>query len=152
MKVMDIKYRVYRYAPEQSVFWVDGKVYAPMYSQKAHDLGYLVITGKAKEAMDEIKRDIRKEYKKDRVCTFGFFGKGTNRYFYTSQLRANESELMEKLRIYKEWKRYIESRGGMMSSHEISEGSFTPGCKAKANTRVLEDIVDFDRPVKIYLV
>lgn len=49
---MKITYRVHRYAPEQSMFFVNEKLYAPMHSQLAHDLGYLVITGKVKEAED----------------------------------------------------------------------------------------------------
>lgn len=147
---MKITYRVYRYAPEQSVFFVDGKLYAPMYSQLAHDLGYLVITGKGKEAEDMIKRDIRKKAKENRRCTIGFFEKGTKRYFYTSQLSADDNDLKDKLRVYKEWKRFVESKNCIMATHEISEGSFVPGSKSKAETRFTEDLADLTRPVKIY--
>ena len=149
---MKITYRIYKYAPEQSVFFVNGKVYAPMYSQLAHDLGYLVITGKAKEAEDMIKRDIRKKAKENRRCTIGFFEKGTKRYFYTSQLSADDNDLQDKLRVYKEWKRFVESKNCVMATHEISEGSFIPGSKSKAEIRFTEDVADIKRPVKIYLV
>ena len=147
---MKITYRIYKYAPEQSVFFVDGKIYAPMYSQLAHDLGYLVITGKAKEAEDMIKRDIRKKAKENRRCTIGFFEKGTKRYFYTSQLSADDNDLQDKLRVYKEWKRFIESKNCIMATHEISEGSFIPGQKTSSERHLTEDIADLSRPVKIY--
>lgn len=149
---MKITFRIHRYAPEQSVFFVDGKVYAPMYSQLAHDLGCLVIEGRVKDAEDMIKRDIRKKAKESRRCTIGFFEKGTKRYFYTSQLMARDDDLLDKLRIYKEWKRFIESKNCVMGIHEISEGSFIPGRKSGVEKRTTEDIADLSRPIKIYLV
>lgn len=148
---MKITYRVHRYAPEQSVFFVDGKLYAPIYSQLAHDLGYLVITGKVKEAENMIKRDIRKKAKESRRCTIGFFEKGTKRYFFTSQLSADDNDLQDKLRVYKEWKRFVESKNCVMGIHKISEGSFIPGQKSGAIKRTTEDVADLTRPVKIYL-
>lgn len=147
---MKITYRVHRYAPEQSTFFVDGKVYAPMYSQLSHDLGCLVIEGKVKEAEDMIKRDIRKKNKEIRRCTIGFFEKGTNRYFYTSQLGAYDNDLCDKLRVYKEWKRFVESKNCVMGTHEVSEGSIIPGQKSSSKSRLTEDIADLSRPVKIY--
>lgn len=148
---MNITYRVHKYAPEQSIFWVNGKEFAPMYSQLAHDLGYLVACGKAKEAEDRIKREYRKGLRERRKCTIGFFEQGTNRFFYTSQLSAYDDDLQEKLRVYKEWKRYVESRDCRMSTNEITEGEFVPGQKSKTKTKVTEDIADLSRPVKIYL-
>ena len=149
---LDVTYRVYRYAPEQSVFWVNGKVFAPMWSQLAHDLGYLVICGKAKEAEDRIKREYRKSLNERRKCTIGFFERGTNRYFYTSQLYAYDDDLQDKLRVYKEWKRYVKSRNCLMNVNEITEGEFIPGQKGKAKSRFTEDVADLNRPVKIYLI
>ena len=147
---MKITYRVHRYAPEQSVFFVNGKVYAPMYSQLSHDLGCLVIAGRVKEAEDMIKRDIRKKNKEVRRCTIGFFEKGTKRYFFTSQLGAYDDDLMDKLRVYKEWKRFIESKNCIMGTHEISEGEFIPGTRTGSKRHRTEDIADLKRPVKIY--
>lgn len=147
----DIKYAVNRYAPEQSTFLVNGKIYAPRYSQLAHDLGCLIIEGKKKEAEDIIKRDIRKQLREKRTCTIGFFEKDNNRIFYTTQLRATEDDLNEKLRIFKEWKRYCESKNCILATHEISEGSFIPGKKSKVQSHYSEDVVDLRRPVKVYL-
>ena len=121
-----------------------------MYSQLAHDLGCLVIAGKVKDAEDMIKRDIRRKTKESRRCTIGFFEKGSRRYFYTSQLMASDDDLIDKLRVYKEWKRYIESKNCVMAIHEISEGSFIPGQKSGAEKRTTEDVADLTRPVKIY--
>jgi hypothetical protein len=149
---MKITFRVYRYAPEQSIFWVNGRVYAPMYSQLAHDLGCLVVEGRVKEAEDMIKRDIRKKNKESRRCTIGFFEKDTKRYFYTSQLVASDNDLQDKLRVYKEWKHFVESKNCVMGTHEISEGSFIPEQKSSAQKRMTEDIADLSRPIKIYLV
>ena len=147
----DIKYAINRYAPEQSTFLVNGKIYAPRYSQLAHDLGCLIIEGKKKEAEDIIKRDIRKQLREKRTCTIGFFEKDNNRIFYTTQLRATEDDLNEKLRIFKEWKRYCESKNCILATHEISEGSFIPGKKSKVQSHYSEDVVDLRRPVKVYL-
>lgn len=147
---LKINYRVYKYAPEQSIFWVNGKVFAPMWSQLAHNLGYMVVCGKAKEAEDKIKREYRKQYKTRRRCTIGFFEKGTRRYFYTSQLGAYDDDLQDKLRVYKEWKRFCESKNCVMNTHEITEGEFIPGKKGKTRSHYTEDIADLTRPVKIY--
>ncbi len=147
----DIKYAVNRYAPEQSTFLVNGKIYAPRYSQLAHDLGCLIIEGKRKEAEDIIKRDIRKQLKAKRTCTIGFYEKDNNRVFYTTQLTAPEDDLQGKLQIFKEWKSYCESKNCIMATHEISEGSFIPGKKSQGKSRYSEDVVDLRKPVKIYL-
>ncbi len=152
MENINVTYRVYKYAPEQSRFWVNGRIYAKEYSQLAHDLGYLIVTGREKEAVDMIKRDIRKKRAEKRRCTFGFFEKGTRRYFYTQQLIADDDSLAEKLSVYKEWKRYCESQNCVMAVHEVTEGSFIPGQKSDAKSHIVEEVADLTRPVKIYLV
>ncbi len=152
MENIKVTYSVYKYDPVQSRFWVNGKLYAKEWTQLAHDLGYLVATGHEKEAIDMIKRDIRKKRAEKRRCTFGFFEKGSRRYFYTQQLTANDDDLQGKLSVYKEWKRYCESQNCVMAVHEVTEGSFIPGQKSDAKSHMVEEIADLSRPVKIYLV
>lgn len=147
---IEINYSVYQYAPEQSVFWVNGNVFAPMYSQLAHDLGYLVICGKKKEAEDRIIREVRKERLNRRQVSFGFFkANGSKEYMFTRQLVAYDDDFKDKLRIYKEWKRYCKSKNCDLATHEITSGEFTP--KGMKNTVAEEshDVVDLTRPVKI---
>ena len=148
---MKITYKVYKPAPEQSVFYVDGKVFSPMYTQLSHDLGMLVVEGKKKEAEDKIKRIVRAQRLKKRRCTIGFYEQGTNRFFYTFQLLADDTNLQEKLRVYKEWKRYCESVGCIMKTHEVTSGKFIPGEKSNSEVKIIKEIADLTRPVKVYV-
>ena len=148
MKGIKISYRVPEYAPEQARFWVNGKIFCAD-NQLAHDLGYLVICGKGKEVRDEIKRIVRRNRKQRRRVTIGFYGKGNNRYFYTRQLGAYDDDLKDKLRIYKEWKRYCLSRDCDLATHEITSGNFTPKGMKDVKVKESEDIVDITRPVKL---
>lgn len=112
-------------------------------------LGYLVICGKGKEARDEIKRIVRRNRKQRRRVTFGFFGKGNNRFFYTRELGAYDDDLADKLRIYKLWKEYCLSRDCDLATTIITEGSITPDGRSKAKQRESSDIVDLSRPIKL---
>lgn len=147
-----ITYKVHRYAPEQSTFWVNGIVFAPMWSQLAHDLGYLVVCGKRKEAEDRIIREIRKERLKRRQVSFGFFKNGSKEYMFTRQLVAYDDDFEEKLRIYKEWKRYCKARDCDLATHEITSGEFAINGMINTVTEESHDIVDLTRPIKIIWV
>lgn len=149
-KGINIDYRVHKYAPEQSVFWVNGKVFAPMWSELAHDLGYLVVCGKRKEAEDRIIREVRKKRLKRRRVSFGFFkANGSKQYMFTSQLIAYDDDLEDKLRIYKEWKRYCKARNCDLATHEITSGEFTINGMINTVTEESHDVVDLTRPIKI---
>ena len=149
-KGINIDYKVYKYAPEQSVFWVNGKVFAPMWSELAHDLGTLVVCGKRKEAEDRIIREVRKKRLKRRRVSFGFFkANGSKQYMFTSQLIAYDDDLEDKLRIYKEWKRYCKARNCDLATHEITSGEFAINGMINTVTEESHDVVDLTRPIKI---
>ena len=149
----NISYNGYKYAPESFTFFVNGKVYAAAYTQEAAKLGYLIITGKEKEARDTIKRQIRADYKKPQYLTIGFYQEGSaSRYFYTRQLYARRDDLRDKLRIYKEWKHFIESQNCVLNTYEINAGEFIPGQKAAPKKQLIEERADLKRPLIIKLI
>jgi len=141
-----ISYGCNQYAPESFRCSVNGK---PFLTENLSDYGYLVICGKGKEARDKIKREIRKRRRQRRRVTFGFFGKGNNRYFYTRELGAYDDDLADKLRIYKLWKEYCLSRDCDLATTIITEGTITPDGKSKPKERISSDIVDLSRPIKL---
>lgn len=148
-----ITYRVPQYSPEQSIFWVNGEVFAPRWSQLAHDLGYLVICGKRKEAEDRIIREVRRARLKRRQVSFGFFKVGGSKeYMFTRQLVAYDDDFEEKLRIYKEWKRYCKARDCDLATHEITSGEFAINKMINTITEESHDVVDLTRPIKIIWV
>lgn len=150
---INISYNGYKYAPESFTFCVNGKVYAPRYSQAAHDLAMLVIQGKEKEARDEIKRSIRRDYKKPQYLTIGFYQEGSKtRYFFTRQLYARRDDLTDKLRIYKEYKHFLESNNCIVSTYEIKAGEFIPGQESAAKAERINEKADIKRPLIIKLV
>ena len=104
-KDIKVTYAGYKYAPELCNIFVNGKLYAKRGTQAAHDIAYMLITGKEKEATDKVKRQIRQEYKKPKYITIGFYKEGSKKdYFFTRQLYANKDNLNDKLFIYKEFK------------------------------------------------
>ena len=143
---IQIRYRVNEYAPETFGCSVNGKRF--MIEDPSY-YGRLVISGKGKEARDEIKREVRKRRKQRRRVTFGFYGKGNNRFFYTRELGAYDDDLDDKLRIYKLWKQFCESKNCDLATTIITEGSVTPNGKGKVTQRESSDIVDLSRPIKL---
>ena len=146
---ISISYRVPQYCAEMSRFWVNGKIFCKEWDDLSSDLGYLVQCGKGKEALDKIKRIVRRNRKQRRRVTFGFYGKGNNRYFYTRELGAYHDDLEDKLRIYKLWKEYCLSRDCDLATTIITEGSITPDGKSKGKERESSDVVDLSRPIKL---
>lgn len=143
---IQIRYSCNEYASETFYCSVNGKRFV---TEDPSYFGYLVISGKGKEARDEIKREIRKRRKQRRRVTFGFFGKGNNRFFYTRELEAYDDDLEDKLRIYKLWKAYCLSKDCDLATTIITEGSITPDGKSKVKQRESSDIVDLSRPIKL---
>ena len=86
------------------------------------------------------------------MVTFGFFGiNESNRYYYTRQLIACDDDLQEKLRIFKEWKRYCKEQNCNLATHKIISGNFTPFGMENMEIKQSLDAVDLKRPVKIIL-
>ena len=149
-KGIDIQWRVYKYAPEQTRVWVNGKVFAKEFSDLATGIGNTVITKGGKAAEDIIIRKVRELRNRRRKVTFGFFGvNGSLQYYYTRQLEAYDDDLQGKLRIYKEWKRYCKERNCDLQTHKITSGEFTPYGMKNTEVKQSSDIVDLKRPMKI---
>lgn len=115
-----------KWSPEQWDFYCNGKR-INLNSDKRSLLAQLVIGGDEKEAYDRLKRIIRNEEKKDNVrITYAFFGKDSNEFYYTEELLARRYNMDEKLRVYKEWKRYIQERGVNLCTYTVGSGYLTP--------------------------
>ena len=150
---INIKYSGYKYAPESFNFFVNGKLYAPCYTQEAAALAMLIIQGKEKEAADTIKRNIRKGYKKPHYVTIGYFQEGSkSRYFFTRQLYADSNNLTDKLRIYKEYRHFLQSQNCIVNTYEVNAGEVAPGKAAAATTTIIEEKADLNRPIIIHLI
>ena len=149
---LKISYSGYKYAPESFSFCVNGKLYAAAHTPEAAALANLIIQGKEKEARDKIKKALRADYKKPEYITIGFYQEGSaSRYFFTRQLYARRDDISDKLRIYKEYKQYIESRSGIVNTYEIKSGQFIPGKAAAPAATVIEEKADISRPIIIHL-
>lgn len=146
IKGAKIQWRMYRYAPESFRCWVNGK---ELFLENPSDLGILLVRGKQKEAHDEIKRIIRKRRKQERLVGYGF-RKANNpaQFLYTSQLYARDSDLGEKLRIYKEWKRFCIEQNKKLTTHIVTTGEVTPYGSEKKSEEKTKDTVDLTKPVK----
>ncbi len=150
---LNISYSGYKYAPELCNIFVNGKLYAKRGTQTAHDIAYMLITGKEKEAADTIKRQIRQEYKKPKYITIGFYKEGSKSdYIFTRQLYANKDNLNDKLFIYKEFKHFLQDQNATIQTHEVTTGNFIPGEKAPATTTIIQEKADLKRPVIINLI
>ena len=153
-KDIKVTYAGYKYAPELCNIFVNGKLYAKRGTQAAHDIAYMLITGKEKEATDKVKRQIRQEYKKPKYITIGFYKEGSKKdYFFTRQLYANKDNLNDKLFIYKEFKHFLQDQNATIQTHEVKTGDFIPGKHtAPATTTIIQEKADLKRPVIINLV
>lgn len=153
MKRFNISYNGYKYAPESFSFFVNGKLYAGRHTPEAAALANLIIQGKEKEAADMIKRNIRKGYKKPEYITIGFYQEGSpSRYFFTRQLYARRDDLRDKLRIYKEYKHFLESNNCIVSTYEIKAGEFIPGQESTPKAEKITEKADLKRPLIIKLI
>ena len=150
---INIFYNGYKYAPESFTFFVNGKLYAGRHTEEAAALANLIIQGKEKEAADMIKRNIRKGYKKPQYMTIGFYQEGSKtRYFFTRQLYARRDDLRDKLRIYKEYKHFLESNDCIVNTYEVNAGEVKPGQISAPETTIIEERADVKRPLIIKLI
>lgn len=117
----------FKTAPEQWNFYYNGN-YIPLDNDIRNTLAVLCISGKTKEAKDELKRLLRKEEKElHNFVTYGVYAKGSSNFYYTKQLIAHDDNIDEKLYIYKELKRYIEKEcNGYIKPFSRVSGYITP--------------------------
>lgn len=137
----------WRTAPEQWSFYLNEK-YIPLDHEKRNSLACMCLSGKTKEAEDELKRLLRAEEKKPRVVgkCICFFKKDSDEFYYTQQLRYNPNDIHDALRCYKEWKRYIKSKDCILENgYEVTEGNFNPFGDNKTETRTVTSVVDLTR-------
>ena len=137
----------WRTAPEQWRFYLNGK-YIPLDNNTRSKLACMCLSGKVKEAEDELKRILRKEKKQPRILgkCICFFKKDSNEFYYTQQLRYDPNNIKDALRCYKEWKKYIQEKGCILETgYELSEGEFNPFGENKAEHRIVTSVVDLKR-------
>ena len=133
-------------AHEQWSFYYNGKRIC-LEHETRNKLACMCLSGKVKEAEDELKRLLRKEEKqKHDYITFGFYGKDSMEFYYTKQLLAHRNDFAEKLRIYKEWKRHIiEDCNGRLQPFTVTTGCITPYGVSKAEEEDTSVLIDTDR-------
>lgn len=136
-----------RYVPESFYFSYYGNpLYLPF--EKRSEIGYLVICGKKKEAEDELKRYVRKQQKASRIAgkCIAFFRENSNEFYFTKDLMYKPGNLQEALYCYKEWKNYIEKKGGMIDvGYELTQGEFSLLGKNVATKQKICRKVDLSR-------
>ena len=139
------------YAPESVWFKLNDKPIKIADHNKKRDLQYKAICGKYKEVVAELKRMERKEAREKKVkhITFCFFVKDSNRYYCTRDLKADINDLHDRLRVYKEWKHYIQENDCKMLACTIQEGTITPYGKSEPKEREKYDLIDLTRCKKI---
>lgn len=144
----------FRTAPEQWNFFCNEKK-INLDSNTRTRLVCLCLAGKTKESEDELKRLLRKEEKelKCKYVTFAFWGKDSDDFFYTSDLLANPNDIMDRLRIYKEWKHYIFERNkGRLQPFVVEIGYFSPYGNEAAKKEDTSVEIDIHRCRTIRLV
>ncbi|MBR4607217.1 MAG: hypothetical protein IKO41_13465 [Lachnospiraceae bacterium] len=147
---MKIRWSLYKWAPETFRVSVDGKV---LRLEDPSRFGCLAISGKRKELEDEIKRIVRKAWRKPRLLTIAFRGASNpDRYFYTTQLTARADDFDDRLRVFKEWKRYCLEKGCVLTTPiSVTEGEFVPGAPCKGSVKFVEETVDVKKPLTVWI-
>lgn len=138
----------YKYSPESVNFYLNGRRLNLAEGARSR-IAYLVICERNKEALDELKRILRKEEKKPQVAgkCICFYKEGSDtEFYYTEQLLYNPDDLQDALRCYKEWKHYIQSKYCILETgYEIAEAEYTPLGMSQMQRRVIENKVDLTR-------
>lgn len=134
-------------APESYKFYLNGKIINLDFNT-CNRLGYMCCCGKVKEAENELKRFLRKEEKRSAICgkCIAFYELDGNKYFYSRDCVYKSGNLAEALRMYKEWKRYIQERDNKIAAPvRITTGFITPYGVMKGEDITEEYIVDLSR-------
>lgn len=142
----------WRTAPEQWSFFWNNKL-IQIDDDTRSTIVCLMLAGKETEAEAILKRMLRKQEKEESYICIGFFGKNSRIFYFTRQLKCKRNNLQGKLYAYKEWKRYIQSKDGYLSTYTVTSGYLTPdGKMVKGKMEERHNKVDLDRPVIIRLV
>lgn len=138
----------WRTAPEQWYFGWNGKTIDMDYSTRTH-IAQLMIAGKEDEAIAILKRLLRKQEKEDSYICIGFWTEDRKDYYFTSDLMCRADSLQDKLRVYKEWKRYIMEHNGVLSTHTVTTGYVSPCGMTAGVEEEIEDRIDLTRPCTV---
>ena len=138
-------------APEQWYFQWNNKPINLDYSTRT-SIANLMIQGRKTEAMDILKRLLRKQEKETGYICIGFMGEKNNQFYFTQQLKCKSDNLMDKLYAYKEWKRYILSKNCTVSMYNQTQGYLKPdGSFEKYKEEEILEKIDINRPCTIRL-
>ena len=142
----------WRTAPEQWSFYWNNKL-IQLDSSTRSEVAVLMLSGKQPEAEAILKRMLRKQEKEDSYICIGFFGAGSNQYYFTQQLKCRRNDMQGKLYSYKEWKHYIQSKDCDLSTHTVTNGYLMPdGKMTSEKAEETHNKIDLNRPIIIRLV
>lgn len=146
-------YGGYKYAAESINFTLNGKL-LQLPDDVRSNLAYLALCGRHKEVLDGLKRFVRKERRTSNVeyVTYGFFEKDGSQFYYTKDLLARPDDMQDKVRVYKNWKHYLQDNDCVATYYSVEEGTVAPGEIQKPTVSAHEVRVDLNRPVRIKVV
>jgi hypothetical protein len=146
----NISYSVYRYAPESFHVSFCHKP-LPLTNQELHELGYISITKGETALLAELKRIIRKQYKKhcDKTITIGFMDKDSKKdYHYTKQLYSNFYNLQETLYNFKAFKQFILSNNCKLKYSDKAELDGEGNIISHSEQC---NVIDINKPIIVHL-
>lgn len=136
----------WRTAPEQwSFFYKGNRIWLD--NETNSRLANMCISGKVKEAEDELKRLLRKQEKASYVAgkCICFFKKDSMEYYYTRDLMYNPNDKKHALYCYKEWKHYIENRGNTLETMQVTSGFVNPMGFSEGKDETPQHLIDLSR-------
>jgi len=142
----------YKYAPESVRFTLNGKL-LNLPEELRSILAYKAVCGQKKEVVDGLKRFVRQQRRESDIegITYGFYGTGTNEYYFTRDLIIpTDSNLEDKVRAYKAWKQYLSEKDCIVElPYIVEEGEVMPNGMQSPEARLVVASVDLIRPVKV---
>ena len=147
-------YGGYKYATESINFTLNGKLLT-LPEDLRSNLAYLALCGRHKEVIDGLKRYVRKERKSADVeyVTYGFYREnGGKDFYYTKELLACPNDMQDRIRVYKNWRKFLLDHDCIATTYTVESGTVTPDGIAKPTVSAQEVRVDLKRPVRIKFV
>ncbi len=141
--MIKIKWSGYKYAPESVKITANGQQINP----DAQQIKNLICCGKKADAIQAIKREYRKETRKECKYTYAFFAEGSRQYYYIPELYYTAGAgLDERFFFYKRLKNHLQQHKIEItteSGYITPEGSTAPEVK----TEYVK--IDFSRILKL---
>jgi len=142
---MKISYYGHKYAPESLTIEINNKKYEPSNT----NIKTLICCGNLKEAIPLLKREYRQTQNKNKFITFCFFAENSKDYYFCRQLVANNNNLMDKLRIYKELKHHLQENP---PRYTVESGKLIPGATEAPEKKIINVNIDFKKCKKIAFI